>query len=172
MGQYEDALKLFATVLKDSRTMVTVQVEAAQTYQERGKHEKPAYLRKAITGGYPDDKKENIIWGWNKMAAITQRNPQFLNYFFLARYNAARALFDYGRAEKKREDIELAKRFLQVTHQLYPNLGEPDHTEWRAKYNDLVTDIQKSLGEKPPYGLPKLDAPTPKNQPEQTAKRE
>jgi tetratricopeptide (TPR) repeat protein len=163
LGQYEDALKLFATVLKkpENRAMLTIQVEAAQTYQERGKNEKPVYLKKSITGGYPnkDDKNErNIIWGWNQLASIVQNRPEYRSYFFQARYNAAKALFDYGRAEDKRTDMELGKKFLLVTHKLYPNLGAPDFPEWQPKYVELLTDIQKQLGEKPPFGFPKEES--------------
>ncbi len=175
LGQYDEALKLFATVLKDNRTMVGIQVEAALTYQERGRYDKAAYYKKSITGGFPDEKKDDIIWGWNRLATVTQRNPQYLNFFFQARYQAAKALYDYGRQEKKRDDIELAKKFIMVTHKLYPELGAPEWPEWRGKYNQLLTDIQKALGEKPPYGLPKT-APetspsTEKQKVSQTANR-
>lgn len=158
LGQFEDSLKLFATVLKDNPTMITIQVEAAQTYFERGRHEQAPYYRKSITGGFPGDNKQNIIWGWNRLGSIVLRYPQYMDYFFQARYNSAKALFEYGRAEKKRSDIELAKKYLIVTHQLYPKLAGPESPEsWRQRYNDLLADIQKALGDKPPFGLPKVE---------------
>ncbi len=170
LGQYEDSLKLFAKVLERNRTMLTIQVEAAQTYQERGRAEQSAYYKKSITGGFPDDKKQDIIWGWNRLAKIVQNHPQYQTYFFQARYNAAKALFDYGRKEKKRDDMEMAKKYLLVTQKLYPNLGAPALSEWGPKYTDLLTDVQKALGEKPPYGFPKEESE--KKTPAQTAKRE
>jgi hypothetical protein len=175
LGEYENSLKLFATVLKrpENRAMLTIQVEAAQTYQERGLNEKAVYLKKSITGGYPDpdDKnKRNIIWGWNQLASVVQNRPEYRAYFFQARYHAAKALYDFGRLEKKREDMELGKRFLLVTHKLYPNLGAPDHPEWQGKYVELLTDIQKQLGEQPPFGFPKEESG--KKEPAKTAQRD
>lgn len=169
LGQYDEALKLFAKVLERNRTMLPIQVEAALTYQERGKVEESAYLKKSITGGFPDDKKQDIIWGWNRLAKIVQNHPQYQTYFFQARYNAAKALFDYGRKENKRNDIEMAKKYLLVTQKLYPTLGAPDFPEWEPKYTELLTDVQKALGEKPPYGFPKEESE--KKSPAQTAQR-
>ncbi|MBW3600352.1 MAG: hypothetical protein KY475_24190, partial [Planctomycetes bacterium] len=116
--------------------------------------------KKAITGGYPnsdDAREQNIIWGWNRLATIVQRYPQYLDFFFEARYNAAQALFDYGRTQKKQDDIVMAKKYLLITHKLYPSLGAPESPEWRQKYDELLADVQKALGEKPPYGLPQED---------------
>jgi tetratricopeptide (TPR) repeat protein len=167
LGEFEDSLKLFATVLKDNPTMITIQIEAALTYQERGRVDNPEYYKRAIVGGFPDEKKQNIIWGWGRLGTVVQRYPQYMNYFFEARYQAAKALYEYGRAANKPAEVQKARQYLVITHKLYPNLGAPDAPEWRPKYNELLAEIQKQLGEKPPYGLPQEQQKA-----EKTAKRD
>ncbi len=148
-GEYQDAIGLYVKVLKE-KTLIDVQVEAAETYQQWAASKKSAtYYAKAMLGGEertdPKTKrKANMIWGWGKLAQTTARYDQYRKMFFQARLNLAECRFGYAELKKSDKYREMAKRDLVTTYKLYPELGGE---EMKLKYESLLVKIQKSLGE-------------------------
>jgi hypothetical protein len=167
MLDYKGAMDTFETILKQSPTMLPVQIEAARTYQDwgaqPGKDMEQNYYR-AIVGGRPDKtatepakKDRNVIWGWNEIARRTAGNPQFLDQFNEARFNLALSEYNYALkqkdAAKRKEWLERAQQAISVTLSLYAKSVDD---KWRAQYDTLLRNIQKGLGERP-VGLQALE---------------
>ena len=148
VGNYNTAIKLIAQALETRPKMITAQVEGAETYQISGPTDSDGFL-KAISGGEKNAKGENTIWGWGKLAKMTQDDKRFADTFFLARYKIpeCRYLFAMKAAEKAKHDkyIDMSKKELSMIYRLYPKLGGP---EWFKKYDDLAKRVQTELGEK------------------------
>jgi hypothetical protein len=75
--------------------------------------------------------------------------PQFAQTFYDARYNMAEARLLYAAGEKDAKRArgirEAAKQDLWLTYKLHPDLGGPPTD---ARFERLLKEIQKSLGEK------------------------
>lgn len=152
VGQYEQAIQTFRTVLAEDDCKVNVQIEAALTYQLWGAEPKQALKYKnAIGGGEVDPRTQRaIIWGWNRIAQATARYKEHREIYFQARYQAAHCYYEYAthmRAPADREKyLKYAKDCIVVTYRLYPKLGG---AEWYPKYNALLKKIQSALRESP-----------------------
>jgi len=168
LKDYEGALEQYAKVLRKKSSMLNVQVAAAMAYQKWGeatfktpKTAKDKFV-KAMVGGYPDDRakidgkknsnyKRNIIWGWGRLFQVTMKYPQFRNTFYEARYNLALCRFRLATLEDSDKYRNMAKNDILSTMRVAKDLGGPD---WWKKFNGLMIEIQRSLGESP-AGLPK-----------------
>ncbi len=148
LGKFDDAIKLILEVLKDKPMNLTAQVQAAETHQARGAVDPKGYFD-AIKGTNPDATKQNIIWGWGRLAQITKGNPKFDDTFFQARLKLAEARYRFGLTVStksvQRQTIDQAKKDLRITYEVRPTLGGP---ETSAEYDRLLKAIQNSLGEK------------------------
>src|SRR5207249_1376038 len=117
------------------------------------------YVR-AIVGARPDKGKndKNTIWGWGEIARMTANNAQYRDQFYDARYNLALCRYQYALAlsdaKEKTKQLKLAKSDIALTAGLYPDLGGD---EKKKQYDNLLKNIQKSLGE-PTDGLKALQA--------------
>jgi tetratricopeptide (TPR) repeat protein len=156
LGQYQDAINLFEKILLQKNMMLNVQVEAARTYQEWGAVGDPVVYDRAILGGRTNDSTgKYTIWGWGKIANQTAPDPDkaggkdYEDTFYEARYNLARCRFLKARKEKTTADrkkyFQLAKNDVALTYRFYPALGGE---AWKAKFDGLLRDVQKELGEK------------------------
>jgi Tetratricopeptide repeat len=163
IGDYIAARDILELILKATPTMLPAQLEAAKLYQDwggTGKGQQDNYHR-AIVGARPDKAKndKNTIWGWGEIARMTANNAQFKEQFYDARYNLALCRYQYALAQvdakKKTDLLKLAKSDIALTAGLYPELGGE---EKRKQYDNLLKNIQKSLGE-PTDGLRALQAP-------------
>lgn len=139
MGKYEEARDLLLAILNASKkAFVSVQVEAAYTYQAWGEKSPTAY-KAAIMGS----KKYPEIWGWGGIAVRVVRNPKYVHIFHEARYNLAYCRFQWALSMKSTEQKAMlvqAGRDIQITERLYPDMGGD---QWRGKYDDLLKKIQK-----------------------------
>jgi len=166
LGDFKETLAMYRAILEANNLMLNVQVEAARTYQEWAdelsdpKAKMTLYAR-AMQGSYKDerpkigDKKNrnvnrNTVWGWGRLAKETQRYEDFRHIFHEARYNLALCRFRYALQKSDKSErikyLEMAKRDIEMTYSLYPELGGED----LFKKNDaLVKEIQKELGEDP-----------------------
>lgn len=160
VGDYIAAANMLESILKASPTVLPAQIEAARLYQDwgaTGKNQHENYVR-AIVGARPDKSKndKNTIWGWGEIARMTANNPQFREQFYDARYNLALCRYQYalaqGDAKEKTKQLKLAKSDIALTAGLYPDLGGD---EKKRQYDNLLKNIQKSLGE-PTDGLKAL----------------
>jgi tetratricopeptide (TPR) repeat protein len=155
IGDFEGAVKTLLSILTKNNMALPVQVEAARTYQQwaqlPGRSE--MYL-KAMVGDYPDPQAKtptNIIWGWGKIGKLTAGRKEFEDIFFESRLALAECRYRYALAlaasNKQNSDryLEMAKQDIWFTFRLYPELGGQ---KWLPKYDSLLKDIQKSLGQK------------------------
>ncbi|MCE9603683.1 MAG: hypothetical protein K8U03_02145 [Planctomycetia bacterium] len=78
-SNYVESVNALADVLLGRRNLMEAQVEAAETLVARAVNNKePLMFARAIEGSRPDPKtKENIIWGWKRIADTMRRIPQF-----------------------------------------------------------------------------------------------
>ena len=161
VGEYGEAMKLFATILMDRNSMLDLQIEAAKTYQQWARTQKSGrakdfYYTKATNGGFMDKKAgRNIVWGWDKLARVAFRDPQgrFVNTYLEARYNQFLCRYEYAVSQKTKErkdkHLNIGKKSINTLLKVHKGgLGG-----WRARYDDLYRKIQTGLGETP-TGLP------------------
>ena len=151
-GEYEKAIKIYTEVLLEDNAKLNFQVDAARTYQAWAAMEGQAKrYDNAVKGGmYHKKDKRYVIWGWKKIASLSQRYPQFRDTFFEAQYNVAYCHYKHALRQKDSSErttlLGHAKRDITLTQKLHPNLGG---AEWRDKYNDLMKLVQKALKERP-----------------------
>jgi hypothetical protein len=155
-GHYKEAIDLLVDVLKTRPMLLDVQKEAAYTYQEWGR-ENPATYALAIGGARKakDAKGQeyNVLWGWNRLAALTQRDKKYQEVFHEARYNLAKCWLLAALQQKDAEkagSLDKARSAVELTAQLHPDLGGGD---WPKKYDELMKRIQRESGQ-PQTGLP------------------
>ncbi|MFV2068922.1 MAG: tetratricopeptide repeat protein [Pirellulales bacterium] len=152
-GQLRQAIDLFATVLGKKPNMLTAQVAAASTYEDRGDHENAKWYAFAWQGGRKEEKTgKKRIWGWAKLAHVTARYKQYRDTFFQARYHLAHCRLKYGLAleePRRTKYVKLAANDLRITVELYPELHD---SAWTDRYDRLLKQIEKALGQ-PPRGL-------------------
>ncbi|HZZ29570.1 MAG TPA: hypothetical protein VFE46_16355 [Pirellulales bacterium] len=157
LGNYGKSIAMFAAILKEKPSLLSVQVEAAYTYQMGGKNNLPDDYVAAILGGRGPTES---IWGWNKIAQKTARDERFRDNFHEARYNMALCRVEFSATRKnddeKRKLLELAKDTIRETKRFESTLGG---SKWQPQYEKLLREIQKDLGE-PVVGLLEFE---PKN---------
>ncbi|MGY8767303.1 MAG: tetratricopeptide repeat protein [Pirellulales bacterium] len=167
LGDYETAMAAFTEVLTENSMMINVQMEAAQTYHDWGlsaKDQKKFVLAMMGSGKDPKTKK-NAVWGWGQIQATLARfavqngepNP-YRAVFFESRYRLAFTRYEYAKAftdaASKEKYLASAKKDINVTASLYPDLGGE---ALRAKFDGLLRKIQKENGD-PVTGLKKNPA--------------
>jgi cellulose synthase operon protein C len=151
LGDFDSATARLAEILKAKPTLLSVQIEAARTYQMRGAVDQTEYYIAAIQGGKGDTAP---IWGWGKLANQTSKDAKFRDTFHEARYNIAlcRQLHALSRPDsdsKKKKLLELAKDSIRETQQFESTMGGE---KWKPKYDALLRELQKSL-DQPAVGL-------------------
>ena len=156
----------FVGILKQNQMMLEVQVEAARTYQQWAEHgqdednrpgksinPKRLYLS-AILGTRKGEDGKNIVWGYNRIAAVTSRfQPKYNETLFEARYNLAECRYYYALSKSGDEKVKYlgyAKREILNTCKLYPSLGGD---QMKTRSHELMKKIQRDLNEKQ-TGLP------------------
>jgi tetratricopeptide (TPR) repeat protein len=155
LGDYKGAVDVYEAILKANPAILPVQIEAAKTYQEWAGKLPPdkagEYYRSAMMGARPDKSKQdrNTIWGWSQIANITTRDwPKYRETFHEARYNMALCRYQWALGEKdakRTEALKGARSLIASTAGLYPELGGD---LMRQRYDVLLRNIQKALGEK------------------------
>jgi tetratricopeptide (TPR) repeat protein len=163
--QFSKARDIYRDVLKASNTMLNIQVESAKLYQEwaalaKDEDKSQLYLR-AMAGSEKDATTgKNIIWGWGRLFQTAAKYPNFRDVFHEARYNLALCRFNMSRVQKtktdQQEQLKKAKDAITQTQQLFGS--GPEWEAWKPRYDALMKEIQKALGEKP-LGLPQLQPP-------------
>jgi hypothetical protein len=111
----------------------------------------------AVNGSRPDERGENIIWGWARIAKTMQQSPpynnpqdashkEFVRLFHQARYNMAYCnyLQALGQTVKDERDkyLKAADYALTITEQYTPDMGGD---EWKPRYTELRNKIQSAL---------------------------
>jgi tetratricopeptide (TPR) repeat protein len=154
LQQYKEAVNLFEEILLAKNMMLNVQVEAAKTYQEWGRIGDPVVYDRAVMGGRTNEKTgKYTIWGWSRIAKQTmpdEESEKYIDVFYEARLNQAKCRFSQGKraaAAKEREEFfGLAKKDIEMTYRLYPDMGGG---AWTSKFDGLLKQVQQSLKQKP-----------------------
>ena len=161
LHRFKEAIQLLAALLTKKPNMLDAQVAAAVTYQQRGDVEDPRWYLFAWQGGQKDRKtSKNRIWGWAGIAHAVVRYDRYRDVFHEARYNMAMCRCSYARkqsGDERQKYLRFAKNDIRYTVELYPDLGGET---WRPKYDSLLRDIQRQLGEDP-VGLAAFDKKSP-----------
>lgn len=163
--QFSKARDIYRDVLKANNTMLNIQVEAAKLHQEWAAlvkdEDKISLYMRAMAGAEKDTATDkNTIWGWGRLFQVAAKYPSYRNVFHEARYNLALCRFNLSRAQKtksaEQEQLTKAKDAITQTQLLFGT--GPEWDAWRPKYDTLMKEIQKVLGEKP-LGLPQVQPP-------------
>ncbi|MEX0867315.1 MAG: hypothetical protein WD030_08145 [Pirellulales bacterium] len=157
MGELDKATNSFVEILKPKQGNLTAQLDAAMVLQERGKTD-PDFYRHAIGGFHdiPGKPGTHYIWGWSKIGKLTAGNAKFAKYFHQAALNGIVCRYELAltlSGDSKRELLDVAKRTLENQHRRFPEMGGD---EWKPKYDSLLKNIQRALGEQP-AGLKALE---------------
>lgn len=151
-GKYKEALDRLEAILKTNDKLLEAQRQAAYTYQEWAT-QNPGYFLNAMLGGRPNPKtKKNTIWGWHMLSIMVQTNPNKdigEGVFHEARYNLALSRYKHALVlspAEKLEKLKSAQTDITITYRLRPTMGEK--YQWKDKYDKLLQDVQKALGEK------------------------
>ncbi len=135
---FSGSVDLFAEILKSKPGLISAQVDAAQTLQQQADVDKSATrFAEAASGA-----RENIVWGWRKIAQATRGKEPFSDIFFDAVYNLAYCQFRYGEIQNRTDAKQAALRTLLDQHSLFPELGGNKN---KNRYNELAKQIQTSL---------------------------
>ncbi len=153
LGRYSDSLNVFEGILKEKPTMLVAQVEAALAYEqwaaELPDHHAPKAYSTAMMGGRPGPDKKNVIWGWGRIAQLTNGKEQFKDMFFEARYHVAFTRFMSGKRSKNEKLMKQAIADINTTVNAYSDLGGP---ALKQKHDALIREIQKATNQ-PVTGL-------------------
>jgi hypothetical protein len=146
-GKFEEAHKLYLDMLTKSPKNLTIQMEAARNLQAWGGKSDAALLKKAWAGSDPNANKENIVWGWNKIAQITGgKINDFKDAYFDARYNLALCIRQEGLASQdsavRQKQLTKSTEVIRGTRLLQPDLGTP---EFKQKFELLETENNRDL---------------------------
>ena len=157
MGNYQAAVLSLGEILDENNALLDVQILAAETLQAWGS-QKPDFYRFAIMGGHKSAKtRQNVIWGWGKIAQMTTNQPNFTEQFYNARYQLAKSRLRYALSlndpQQKLAEVKRSEKDILSTASMYPQLGGD---KLRQDYDALLKLIQKELG-KPADGLKVLD---------------
>jgi hypothetical protein len=163
--QFSKARDIYRDVLKETNTMLNIQVEAAKLFQEWAAlakdDDKTALYMRAMAGSEKDPETgKNILWGWGRLFQVAAKYPNFRDVFHEARYNLALCRFNMARVQKSKSDqqdqLNRAKDAILQTQQLFGS--GPEWDAWKPRYDALMKEIQKSLRERP-LGLPEGKVP-------------
>ena len=150
LGSFSEAINLFEEMLQERNSSLPAQVEAALTYQEWAEAKDSTKYLDAIQGkAMKKGSRRKVIWGWATIAKKTSSNVKFVDKFHQARYNVALCRYRYALAQngtKRTSTLKLAKRDINWTVKAFPDTVSD---QWRVKYDGLLKQIQKALGEKP-----------------------
>lgn len=160
LGDFKSAINELAAILQENNALLDVQTEAARTYQAWGDAVNPGFHKVAYLGGRPDPKtRNNLIWGWGKIARVVEGKQDYQEQFYSARYELARSRFKSAAAaqnpQAQQEIYARAAKDITSTATLYPELGG---NAMKKKYDALLKQIQKALGQNP-TGLAGLQNP-------------
>ena len=163
VAKYKDAADQFRAILTANPGLISVQIEAAKNYQDWASYDKSTarYYNNAVMG-WSDKSNKLVIWGWQPMASKIAGDSRFTQQFYEARYNLAVCRFKYGLTledkEKRTKLIQFAKLDIVNLATLFPDMGGE---QWRPKFDVLLKNIQKELGDKAPKGLAALTVEAP-----------
>ncbi|MFN9420225.1 MAG: hypothetical protein ACK578_22430 [Pirellula sp.] len=147
VGKCEESHQLYLDMLSKSPKNLSIQMEAARNLQAWSGSKDTALLKRAWAGSDPNTNKENIIWGWNKIAQMTGgKINDFKEAYFEARSNLALCIRLEGLAsqnpEVRQKQLNKSTEVIRGTRLLQPELGTP---EFKQKFELLETENSRDL---------------------------
>ena len=150
-GQFDEAKDLYLELLSQKSSVIDVQMEVSQMYQQWGAAKKdPNLFARAMMGAEPREnpktkKKQNLVWGWGRISQVVVKYPKYRGKFFEAKFNEAKCLTEYAKllGPKKDRYMAMAERSILMTYKVDDSLGGKN---WQSKFDTLLRSIQKELG--------------------------
>lgn len=161
MGAFDAGIALLVGILIQQPNVLTAQIEAAQTLQDRGMLEKPEeFLTKAVVGDQPHpETRENVIWGWSKLGSRASTNPKLATTYFEAMLKSYECRYQLGMKlgpPRAAALLAAAKTGIHSLYMKHPALGGAD---LKQRYDSLLHSVQRGLKE-PETGLKAFEQPT------------
>ncbi len=160
--KYAEAFEQYTSILKTKPNMLELQLAAASALQQWGTEDENAKrLEESIRGSMPQANKNNLVWGWLRLASIadqakrksekkaagkpdtTGKVAKYQNLFFEARYHVAQARFAAAKlatGDAHKKQLRKARQSLESMKRLYPNLGGP---RWQEAYLKLLKQMEQ-----------------------------
>lgn len=151
VGRYPQAMKFLVPILTDNENNLELQFAAASLYEAWGTLDKTYFVR-AIQGDEPQKSGKNLIWGWNKIVTMLNRNlgksDQYKERFFEAVLHKVRCRLSWMRTltgpdDKKKQAVGGINELYRLA-QVQPDLGGP---KFRGQLEDLLKEFQAAAGE-------------------------
>ena len=146
---FSGALDLLKQLLSDNSRTLNVQIEAARTLQQWAESEtgpqSVSLYERAIQGDFRDERQQNIVWGWGRIAKATASVPQFRDSFHTARLSLVRCRIGMAagsQREEKQRLLAMAKKDITLTERLY-GLGDE---QFATQYRQLRAEIEAAQG--------------------------
>lgn len=150
LGNYAAARKQVVVLLGEQPNSLDAQIEAAHLYQALGAEDSESYTRasrgqkvKVETGRLVD------FWGWSGIATRLRDNERFREQYYEAQYHVAecsylRAMSKTG--QERTSELGATARVIGALARLHPELGGD---AWRGRFDALLKDVQRDLGQRP-----------------------
>ena len=150
-GQYKTSLAELEAILKKNQMMLDAQIEAAVAYELWAGEQKTAKIASrvynaALSGGRPAANGKNVIWGWGLISKQTNGKAAYREKFFDARYHVGLCRYLEGKKLGDKKIMAQAIRDITQIEALYPDMGG---AKQRAKFDALLKEIQKAVGDRP-----------------------
>ena len=147
-GRAADAYRAAVEMLRQKNNALTAQQEAAYALQQLGSSDAGAYAKAML--GDQDEGGQKLIWGWVRIAKLTNGRDNLEDAHYEARWNIARCRLGAAQAEsdsqRKAALLAAAKSDLFLLARLRPQVMQ---TQWRGKFDAVVQAIQRAQGEQP-----------------------
>lgn len=153
LERFSEAMDIYSALLGENVMMLDVQRDAAYTYQDWGESDARRFENAIYGGRRVRSTGENRVWGWIKLSKIAAqaaaRNPQYRDWYFEARFNAAKARYRSALAvdgDERTSRLFKAKNAIRALYLSEPELGGADR---KQDFEQLVMQIQQALKERP-----------------------
>lgn len=154
-GEYAAAIAQLTTILDANPNVLEVQLEVADAYEQWGAKD-PAYYQQAIHGSGTSGN----LWGWNGIQRRLQAAEKYRSQYEQARYHVATCSYRLAlskQGDERARSLVSVERLIQSFARLDPELGGP---EQRAKFDQLLKEVQRAQGRQPDGLLPVAPATT------------
>ena len=151
-GEFEGALELVKSVIKENSRSLDAQVEANFIFQDWGASGQGDSWKKYVNAMRGDEKAG--IWGWHTTARRIQallssggsaEKEKYENRFYEAQFNHTKCNLEYGMAQtgaKKTEALETARTQVVSFVAITSDFSE----DWWPRFDGLYREIQTGLG--------------------------
>lgn len=160
LGDFEKASDLLIDMLEKegNGSNLSLQTEAAMTFQEWGDETKDTAEYAKAMMGVKDSEGKRVVWGWQYMSKIMQnaidKSPLFKEKYFESYYNFCNCLHKWSNAsevDKRASRLRQTATAITSIARVYPTLGGEDSFR---RFNELLKRVERDLGQ-PVKGLPK-----------------